>query len=165
MTTSTPEQTVDLTTSSPGGAFYASQTSTTPITSLDLAAGQSTASFYYTDTRAGSPTVTADDGTLGSAPPQQETVSALSASEVAITSTPLVLTAGARGQLTIELEDLYGNPAISGITQTIDLGTTSPAGSFYATSTGGSPITSVTIPIGGQSVTVDYTDTPPVHPP
>ena len=57
--TSASDQTIGLSTTSTAGAFYALQGSTNPITSVGVPAGQSSASFYYGDTKAGTPTVTA----------------------------------------------------------------------------------------------------------
>ena len=62
--TSSIAQTINLSTTSTAGAFYATPTSTTPITSVVIPAGQSSASFYYSDTKAGTPTVTASDSRL-----------------------------------------------------------------------------------------------------
>ena len=80
--------------------------------------------FDYSDTSPGTPTITADDPTLGSAPSQKETVTSV-ASQVAFTSAALTLTAGTPGEVTVELEDSSGNPAVSSSAQTIDLTSTS----------------------------------------
>ncbi len=157
--TSTSSQTISLSTSSSTGAFYLTQTSTSPITSVVIPAGQSSASFYYSDNSAGSPTVTASDLALGSAPSQRETINPLSASQVVITSPALDITAGSRGQVTVQLEDPNGVPAVSTSLQTIHLGTTSAAGTFFASSTSTTPITSVVIPIGQSDASFYYDDT------
>ena len=79
---------------------------------------------------------------------------------MAITSSPLTLTAGSRGQVVVQFEDAYGNlGATSTSDQTIGLGTTSSAGAFYAGATGGNPITSVPITAGLNSATFYYSDT------
>src|SRR5207237_111736 len=51
--------TVNLATTSTGGTFYSNSTCTTPATTSTIAAGTSTASFYFKDSRAGTPTITA----------------------------------------------------------------------------------------------------------
>ena len=57
-----------------------------------------------------------------------------------IISGPLTLAAGNRGPVLLQFEDAYGNAgATSTVAQTIDLGTTSSAGAFYASSSGGTP--------------------------
>jgi hypothetical protein len=159
--TSTTAQTISLSTTSSGGAFYASSSGGSAITSVTIAAGQSSATFYYADTKAGSPTVTASDSAINSKPVQQETITVGAASQVAITSAPIGFAAGGRGgPIAVSLEDAYGNPgATSSTAQTIGLATTSSGGAFYASSSGGSPITIVTIAAGQSSATFYYGDT------
>ena len=52
-------QTIILGTTSTAGAFYATKTSKSPITSVVIPAGQSSVNVYYDDTNVGTPTVTA----------------------------------------------------------------------------------------------------------
>jgi hypothetical protein len=157
--TSTSSQTINLSTSSSTGAFYPTPTSTSAITSVVIPAGQTSASFYYSDSTVGSPTVTASDTALGPPSSQQETINAPPASQLAITSPALDITAGSRGQVTIQLEASDGGPAVSTSSQTISLGTTSGAGAFFASPTGTTPITSVVIPAGQTSARFFYDDT------
>jgi hypothetical protein len=70
---STSSQTIRLGTASAGGAF-ASPTRTTPLTSVVIPAGQTSASFFYSDTKAGAWTLTASDTALASTSTQQATV-------------------------------------------------------------------------------------------
>ena len=161
--TSTVVQTIDLATTSSDGAFYGSSSGGTPTTSISVPAGHSSATFYYTDTLEGTPTVTAS--ALGSAPSQQETINPVAASQVLITSSPLTLAAGSRGPVVVQFEDAYGNlGATSTSDQTIGLGTTSPAGAFYAGATGGGAIASGPITAGLDSATFYYSDTQPGSP-
>ena len=51
--------TVNLTTTSVGGAFYSNNTCTTPITSVVISTAGNTASFFYKDANVGGPTLTA----------------------------------------------------------------------------------------------------------
>ena len=148
---SSTSQTISLASTSFGGAFYATQTSTTPITSMVIPAGQSTASVYYADTSVGSPTLTLSDMTLDSAPMQQETVTPGMTSQVAFTSASVDIVQGTLGQIMIALEDSYGNPAPSASNETINLSTTSSGGAFYASLTSTTPITSITIHAGDTS--------------
>ncbi len=156
--TSTSSQMINLTTSS-GGVFYASSTSTTPITSATIVAGDTSTSVYYFDTRAGTPTVTANDSALDSAPMQPETIEAGPMSQIAITTSALSLSAGSRGQMTVQLEDQYDNPATSSSSQTISVSSTSPDGTFYLTQSSATPITSVAIAAGQTSASFYYSDT------
>ena len=111
---------------------------------------------------AGSQTITATDSatsTLTGTSPEVEVIPA-AASQMLIVSGPLTLAAGNRGAVLVQFEDAYGNAAAtSPIAQTIDLGTTSSAGTFYASSSGGSPTTSISVPAGRSSATFYYADT------
>ena len=156
--TSTIDQTVTLSTTSAGGAFYASMSGGSPITSALIPAGQSSVTFYYEDTIAGDPTVTAADAALGSTPTQTEVIVAASANTLAITSSPLSLIVGTRGAMTVQLEDQYGNPATATTAQTVTLSTTSVLGTFYVSQSSPTPITSVVIPAGQSGATVYYGD-------
>ena len=159
--TSTTTQTIKLSTTSAGGTFYAGSSGGAAITSVAIAAGSSSITFYYGDTKAGTPTITATDSALSSAPTQKETIAVGAASQVTITSAALSFPAGGRGgPATVQLEDAYGNTgATSTTTQTIGLTTTSTAGAFYLGSSGGSAVTSVTIAAGASSTTFYYGDT------
>ncbi len=116
---STSEQAIGLSTSSTAGTFYATQGSINPITSVGIPAGESSASFYYGDTKASTPTVTAADTAFNSAPTQQETVNAAVAQDLAVTTTfanPDV--AGTAGTVTVTAMDTtYGNVVGSGPNQ------------------------------------------------
>ena len=111
---------------------------------------------------AGNPSITATDsvsGTITGTSPAVEVIPA-AASQVAITSAPLTLVAGTPGQLTVQLEDPYGNTGATSTTaQTIGLSTASSAGAFYAGPSGGAAIASVAIPAGQNAATFDYGDT------
>ena len=126
--TSTSDQTIGLSTTSTTGAFYAIQGSTSSITSFDIPAGRSSASFYYGDTKAATPTVTAADNAFHSSPEQQETVNAAAAQALAVaTSFANPEVAGTAGTVTVTATDLYGNITGSGPNQyvgTVNLGST-----------------------------------------
>jgi ELWxxDGT repeat protein len=158
-TTSTSDQTITLRSTSPTGVFYASQPGTSPISSVAVLQGQSTVSFYYDDTKAGTPTITAADAALGSPATQQETLMPAPASQVVFTSVPLSLTAGAFGQVTLELEDASGNAVDAASPQTVSLSTTSAGGAFVATPLSTSSLTSVTIALGQSTISFYYFDT------
>ena len=158
--TSTTNQTINLSTTSSAGAFYATQSGGSPIGSVVIVAGQSSASVYYEDTKAGSPILTTSDSALGSSPKQDATIEPGPASQIAITSSALTIVSGGRGPVTVQLEDMYGNlGATSPANQTISLSTTSTAGQFYPAQTGSSTITSTVIDAGQSSTTFYYGDT------
>ena len=108
-------QTINLTTTSTAGAFYATQSSVTPITSVVISVGQTSARFYYSDTKAGTPTVTASDSALSSSPTQVETINPAIVHDFVVTTSfanPDV--AGTTGTVNVTAKDQYGNTVGSG---------------------------------------------------
>ena len=126
-TNATTTQTISLVTTSTGPAVFA------PM-SLAIASGSSSATFTYNDQKAGTPTITATDSALTTTTVSQtETVVAAAASKMVFTNAPLTLTAGVTsGNLTIQLEDSFGNFATASTSQTISLATTSTGTVVFA---------------------------------
>ena len=154
--TTLPE-TVSLSSSSSGGIF--SLTSGGPaVTSVNILSGSSTASFYYGDTKAGSPTITAAASGLASGT-QVETINAGTAAQLAFTSS--AFSAGSSNSITdpftVSLEDSFGNVTTKTTSTTVTLSSSSGTGKFAATS-GGTSSTTVTIAANQQSVTAYYGD-------
>jgi hypothetical protein len=159
-TTSASAITVGLNSSSSGDVF-ALTSAGAGVTQVTLAAGASSVNVYYGDTVAGSPLVTVSASSLTSGT-QSETVSAGTATQLVITTSPLSFTAtnSPTHALTITLEDAYGNPTTSASAISIDL-TSSSGGGRFALSYGGSHITSpasVVLAAGSSSVSVYYGD-------
>ena len=139
-------QSISLTSTSSGGIFTS--------TPLSITSGNSSASFTYTDTKAGSPTITATDSALTmQTVTQQETVNAAAASHLVLTPGAQTLTAGTpSSSITVTLKDQYGNVATANGTQTVLLSTTSAGGSF-------TPTAFVTIASGTSTASFTYNDT------
>ncbi len=154
-TTSTSALSLQLSSTSTG-ALFATSSSGTPTTTATLAAGSSSLTLYYGDTKIGTPTLTIRSTGLSSAT-QTETVSA---TKFAITSNPFTTVANnsATQPFTIQLQLGSGAPATSATATTIHLTSTSPGGTFAA-SPGGSATTTVTLPANTSTVTVYYGDT------
>ena len=137
--------TVNVTTTSEAGTFM-------PLPPLTIPAGASQVSFTYTDTNQGTPTLTATATGLASAT-QQETVNPAAASQLVFTTAPQTLTAGVASKtIIVLLEDAFGNPVDAGSTLTVNVSTTSAAGTF-------TPVPPLTIPAGDSHVSFTYTDT------
>ena len=89
------------------------------------------------------------------------------ASQLAFTTSPFtgqISTAATLGPITVELEDASGNPVVApsgGIT--VDLSSSSGGGEFSATS-GGTPITSITMTAGTSTASFFYGDLDPGSP-
>jgi hypothetical protein len=111
-------ETIALTSNSTGTyAFYTASGCATTETSVTIASTATTATFYYKDTKAGTPTVTASGtGAFTSAPTQVETITPLSATQLVFTTAES--TTGTGGtvwatQPVVTAEDTYGNVATS----------------------------------------------------
>jgi hypothetical protein len=161
---------VTLASSSPQGQFSASAggpwSSTLPLT---IAAGQTTSpDFYYLDTKAGSPTLTATaPGVTGAS--QTEHVAAAALSAISVSPSSASLSVGGTQVFTASGSDAYGNPvSVSGAawSTTVPGGSVSPGTGSSTTFTAGATPASgnVTASVGvvSKSAAVTVTGiTPP----
>ncbi len=118
---STTAETVGLASSSTGTTEFATSLSGMAVTSVSIPSGSSTASFYYGDTQAGTPTITASASGLNSGT-QQETIIADAAKSLKFTSSPVSGPAAASatlGQITVTEYDQFGN--LSTTAETVSL--------------------------------------------
>ncbi len=148
------------------GATFATTSGGSSVGSVTIPANQSSATFYYGDTVAGTPTVTAS--ATGLAPgTQTETITAGTAKQIGFTSS--AFTAGAsspaaNSAVTVSLEDTYGN-ATSNTGASIALTLTSnTTGTYIFNTTSGAKTptgksTTYSIANGKTSTTVFYGDT------
>ena len=99
-----------------------------PSRAPSSSAGESTASFYYGDTKAGTPALTAADTALSSSPTQTETVNPAAADALVVTTSFANPTpAGTAGTVTVTAMDKYNNVVNTGPSQyegTVDLSST-----------------------------------------
>ena len=154
----TTAETVNLASNSTGTKEFAATSGGTTITSISIPAGSSSATFYYGDTKSATPTITAS-GSLTSAT-QVETVTAGTGAELVITSSAFSATASTSptSTFTTTLEDTFGNPTTSTSAITVGLGSSSTGTYEFATTSGGSTVTSVTLPANTASVVAYYGD-------
>ena len=156
---STAAETVGLATSSTGTSEFATSLNGVAVTSVSIPAGSSTASFYYGDTQAGTPTIAASASGLNSGT-QQETIIADAAKSLKFTSSPVSGPAAASatlGQITVTEYDQFGN--LSTTAETVGL-TSSSTGTFeFASSLNGTAVSSVPIPSGSSTASFYYGDT------
>ncbi len=154
---------VTLSSTSSGGQFSTSSSFTSTITTITIPSGSNSATFFYKDTVAGSPTLTASSAGLTSAT-TTFTINPAAASKLVFTSgIGQTLTVGTvSSQITVQIQDGFGNAVNAGIGGLIiNLASSSPSGRFD-TSAGGAfdgTITSVPIPSGSNSATFFYKDT------
>lgn len=126
--------TVGLVSTSSGGVF--SLTSGGPaVTSIQIPAGSNSASFYYGDTAAGSPTITASTNGLapaianGTITPGPEKTLAIT------TQPPSSITVHQAFAVGVSVEDQYGNVITTGTGSNDSLKVTLSSGSFVSGST------------------------------
>ncbi|RJO60755.1 MAG: hypothetical protein C4542_08400 [Dehalococcoidia bacterium] len=86
----TANTTINLTSTSANGKFYSDAAGTNQITSVTISSGSSTASFYYKDSSAGLPTITAAESPSAgwTDATQQETLYAAGAAATTTTTPP-----------------------------------------------------------------------------
>ena len=128
------------------------------ITSVVIAAGSSTATFFYTDTTAGNAAITATETTDGftSNSVLATTTAAAPTQVVFLTSSPQSVLAGNPLTVTVQLEDQFGNAAAgqAGTAQTVLLSDNGGGGTFIPGS--------LTFAVNGSaSQTFTYSNTTP----
>ncbi len=143
--------------------FYDSAAGGNIITSISISSGTSSAAFWYYDTLAGMPTITASDNS--SAPDGAAGITdATDALQInpgpAATfflNHPGMIAAGTRAGYAVNRRDSFGN-AVTLSDQTVYLyaSPVSGTGSFFSTATGTSPLVSVAIPNGAASTNFWY---------
>ena len=149
----------NLSSNTTGTAVFATSINGASVTSVSILAGSSTATFYYGDTKAGTPTITAATTGLTSAT-QVETINAATANKLAITSATVSGAASNTanlGPITVQLQDTLGNPVTTGTSANLSSNTTGTA--VFATSINGASVTSVSILAGSSTATFYYGDT------
>ena len=135
--------------------FYTTGT-TTAITQVTIADGESSATFDYNDEKSGTPTITGTSTGLTDAT-QQETITAAAANKLVFTNTALSQAAGVSGTMTVEVWDEFDNAVTSG-GATVALSSDSSGTSYFYTTGTTTAITQVNIADGSSSSTFDYND-------
>ena len=108
--------------STSGTGFFTLSSGGTPATavnSVSITAGQSSVSFYYGDTTAGSPTFAASSSGLQTAI-QGETINPAAANKLVFTTPPTTVSAGTGFSVGVTVEDQFGNTITSGNTGSTD---------------------------------------------
>ena len=161
----TTAEAVTLTSNTSGTYLFnttSGATSPTGSTTVNIPSGSSSVSFYYGDTKAGSPTITAAKTGLTSAT-QGETITASGPAKLIFTNSAASGAASASasvGPITVQEQDQYGNLTTTAEAVTL---TSNTSGTYLFNTTSGatSPTgsTTVNIPSGSSSVSFYYGDT------
>ncbi|MFC2002468.1 CARDB domain-containing protein, partial [Chloroflexota bacterium] len=137
------------------------------ITSVTISSGANSASFYYKDTTAGTPTIAATEtpsqGWIDAT--QQQTIVSGYIYQIAFTTSAQTITAGQVSTvMTIQTQDAFGNLTNVAGDTTISLSSTSGTDTFYSDEAEINQITSVTISSGANSASFYYKDNTPGTP-
>ena len=157
----TGARTVNL--SSTGTPKFATTQNVSGTTTLALSipAGSSSASFFYGNNTAGTPTITATSTspTTIAQTTQNETVGA---NKLVITTAPVSGAASSSaglGPITVQLQNAAGTPVNATSNITVSLASSSTGTKIFSGTSGGSSATSVTVTTGTSSKSFFYGDT------
>ncbi|MBI3181308.1 MAG: hypothetical protein HYZ28_04115 [Myxococcales bacterium] len=149
-----------LTSDSPTMVLYSDPICQAAIASLAIPAGSNSASFYFSDPTVGSATITYSPAGLTGAS-QTETIGAQNATQLAFTTLPQVVTAGAcSAVVTVQAQDSLGNPATMLASTPLALtGSSGTVGFYDSPGCAGTPVSSVSIVAGSSSASFYFSDT------
>jgi hypothetical protein len=151
---------VNLTSDSSGTKVFSLTSGGATVSTVTMAPGTSSISFFYGDTKAGNPTISAAGGLVGAT--QTATVTAAAANKFAFTSAPVSGAASSSatlGPIAVQRQDIFGNAVTAGTTVVVNLVSNSTGTSRFALSSGGASVTSATIAAGSTSTSFFYGDT------
>jgi uncharacterized repeat protein (TIGR01451 family) len=132
----------------------------TPISSITIVTGTSSASFIYSDTVARVNTITATAGSLAVATQPITVVAAPAKDLLVIAAAPVPFTAGINSDvILVERRDRFGNPNTTDPTATIDLTSDSTGVFSFTNGLGTTQVVTLSIPQGQFTTTFRYNDT------
>ena len=153
--------TLTLSSNSTGTTFFTPTNGGAAAGAVTIATGASTSTFYYSDTKAGTPTITLAGATVNAqavtgATTNGFTMVAGNANKFAFTTTvsgnKTVSTTATVGPFAVQVQDSFGNPVTNtGAAVTLSLSTTSTGTTFFTPTNGGAAAGAVTIATGASS--------------
>jgi hypothetical protein len=152
----TSTTTLTLSSSPPTGAFYADSACTVLTTTLTIQAG-SEGSFYFSDTVAGTPTLTVSGTGLTSAV-QKEDVTPQGSNLVFLSTAQKVNAGACSATATVAIEDSNGVPSPVSMTTIGSLTSNSMTMSFFLDAVCASATSSLTIPAGSSTTQFYFKD-------
>jgi hypothetical protein len=145
-------------TPSTGFKFYSDASCATEVTTAQMAAGTSSASFYFKGTVAGSVSVTVTAAGLTGATQTEMIVAG--PPKIVILTGPASTQAGVCStQVTVTLQDAQNNPTTATAATTINLSATGKPLTFSPTGACGSTVSSVSIAVGAGTASFFYRGT------
>jgi hypothetical protein len=142
--------------------FFSDPTCLSSLGTVTIAAGLSTATFYFKDTTAGMPVINAAAaGLTGVA--QTETINPATASRLAFITPARTVVAGtcsgAAGVVTVQSQDSFGNASNVGSATVVTLSSTPSGAIFYSAPSCATGVPSVTIAAGTNSANLYFSAT------
>lgn len=151
---------VNLTSNSGTGLFDTSAVGPFTTTSVIIASGTNSVSFYYKDATIGAPTITATPAALTASQQMETIVAAGAPSQIGFISAPQTVEAlVASENITVQTQDGAGTPVNVAADTVVNLSSSSAAGLFALSAAGPFNVTSVTIPAGSNTARFNYKDT------
>jgi MYXO-CTERM domain-containing protein len=148
-----------LTSTSSSLRFFTNSSCTLQTTTLTIPNGASTTTFYFRDTAAGTPTITATPSGLGTAL-QSANIQPGPASHLAFGNSPFSIAAGTcSGSPTVRVQDNFGNLTNVASNTAVMLSTTSAGGTFHLVPGCNDTAASLTIAAGTAGSSFAYRDT------
>jgi len=139
------------------GQFYANAGDASTVSTITVANGQSTASFYYSGTIAGAQTMTVNMAGLTTPGTQQVTVTPEAATSLAYTTQQQTFGEGEpSGAIHVVIRDIYGNTTALASNKTLALSSTCETGTFSEDSTNWQPVASIELASGSTDATFYY---------
>jgi len=150
-------KTLNLASSCGTGTFSLSNSNWQAITSINIPANTSDATFYYKDTAPGDCTITATIAGITAAS-QQVTITSYAVDNIAFTTPARTIKAGEKtGVISVQLRNADGSPAIQDGTTQLQLSV--PSGQFFLNASDTSSISTITIPDGESTASFYYSGT------
>ncbi|MBI3180968.1 MAG: hypothetical protein HYZ28_02360 [Myxococcales bacterium] len=151
---------VKLESTSLGATFYSDQGCTASIAEVTLSQSASKASFYFVDTKAGSPNLIVGAGAALAGASQQQTINGGVEKKLVFLSSAQTIAAGSCSAATaIGLEDAYGNSTVASGPLTVSLTSLSTGTlEFFSSASCATKVTSVPIAAGAGQATFHWRD-------
>ena len=141
----------------PNGQFYLNTGDTQTISTVTIAAGQASASFYYSSTLAGSRAISVSMAGVANPVTQQVTVTPEAPYRVIYTTQPQTVPEGSPSSaLHVVVRDSYGNTSPLTSETTLNLASNCVTGTFSENDVDWQPVTDITLPVGSSDATFYY---------
>ena len=141
----------------PNGQFYLNAGDTQTISTVTIAAGQASASFYYSSTLAGSRAISVSMGGVANPAAQQVSVTPEAPYRISYTTQPQTVPEGSPSTaLHVIIRDSYGNTTPLTSEATLGIASNCTTGTFSENDVDWQPVTGITLAAGSSDATFYY---------